>query len=53
MLVSKIVPHVMTLGLLDDWLRARFARLGILPSEHLEASDVAALAAEPARGLVQ
>ena len=43
MLFSKIVPNVKKLGLLDDWLRARFAELDILKYEDLEASDVAAL----------
>jgi hypothetical protein len=45
MLFSKIVPNVKKLGLLDDWLRARFAELGILQYETLEASDVDALRA--------
>jgi hypothetical protein len=47
MLFSKIVPNVKKLGLLDDWLRARFADLGILEYENLEASDVEALAPAP------
>src|SRR6185369_8298611 len=51
MLFSKIVPNVKKLGLLDDWLRGRFADLGILQYEDLEASDVAALA-EPERAAV-
>jgi len=44
MLFSKIVPNVKKLGLLDPWLRARFATLGILQYEDLESSDVAVLA---------
>lgn len=48
MLFSKIVPNVKKLGLLDDWLRERFAGLGILQYEDLEASDVEVLAADPA-----
>src|SRR6185369_15739437 len=51
MLFSKIVPNVKKLGLLDDWLRARFHELGILQFEDLESSDVAALA-EPERAAV-
>jgi hypothetical protein len=51
MLFSKIVPNVKKLGLLDDWLRARFSELGILQYEDLEASDDAMLAAEPAPAL--
>jgi hypothetical protein len=39
MLFSKIVPNVKKLGLLDDWLRARFAELDILKYEDLAASD--------------
>ena len=46
MLFSKIVPNVKKLGLLDGWLRARFADLGILQYEDLEASDEGML--EPA-----
>jgi hypothetical protein len=51
MLFSKIVPNVKKLGLLDDWLRARFSELGILQYEDPEASDDAMLAAEPAPAL--
>ena len=39
MLFSKIVPNVKKLGLLDDWLRARFDELGILQYEDLETAD--------------
>ena len=46
MLFSKIVPNVKKLGLLDDWLRERFAELGILQYEDLEAS---AEASRPSR----
>jgi hypothetical protein len=53
MLFSKIVPNVKKLGLLDAWLRARFADLGILQYEDLEASDEAVRAAEPARAALQ
>jgi len=47
MLFSNIVPNVKKLGLLDGWLRGRFADLGILQYEALEASDERALDAEP------
>jgi hypothetical protein len=47
MLFSKIVPNVKKLGLLDGWLRARFADLGILQYEDLEASDEGVLEAPP------
>jgi hypothetical protein len=47
MLFSKIVPNVKKLGLLDDWLRARFADLGILQYEALEASDEGVLDVQP------
>jgi hypothetical protein len=47
MLFSKIVPNVKKLGLLDDWLRARFAELGILQYEALEASDEGVLDVQP------
>jgi hypothetical protein len=47
MLFSKIVPNVKKLGLLDGWLRARFADLGILMYEDLDASDAGALDAPP------
>ena len=53
MLFSKIVPNVKKLGLLDPWLREKFQGLGILQYEDLEASDVAALAAEPQRAGLQ
>jgi hypothetical protein len=53
MLFSKIVPNVKKLGLLDDWLRGRFAELGILQYEDLESSDEAVLAAEPASVALQ
>jgi len=49
MLFSNIVPNVRKLGLLDGWLRERFAELGILQYETLQASDVDAVAgSEPA-----
>jgi hypothetical protein len=47
MLFSKIVPNVKKLGLLDGWLRTRFAELGILMYEDLEASDEAPLEEAP------
>jgi hypothetical protein len=47
MLFSKIVPNVKKLGLLDGWLRTRFAELGILMYEELEASDEGALDEPP------
>ena len=47
MLFSKIVPNVKKLGLLDGWLRARFAELGILMYEDLEAADESALDESP------
>jgi len=47
MLFANIVPNVKKLGLLDGWLRGRFADLGILQYEALEASDVGVLATEP------
>jgi hypothetical protein len=47
MLFSNIVPNVKKLGLLDGWLRGRFADLGILQYEAFEASDERALDAEP------
>jgi hypothetical protein len=39
MLFANIVPNVKKLGLLDDWLRARFADLGILQYEAFETFD--------------
>ncbi len=45
MLFSKVVPNVKKLGLLDGWLRERFAELGILEYEELAASDDEAFAA--------
>jgi hypothetical protein len=47
MLFSKIVPNVKKLGLLDDWLRGKFAELGILQYESLVAADEGVLDAEP------
>ena len=47
MLFSKIVPNVKKLGLLDDWLRVRFAELGILQYESLDAADEGVLDAPP------
>jgi hypothetical protein len=38
MLFAKVVPNVKRLGLLNPWLRERFAELDILKFEHLEAS---------------
>lgn len=52
LLFSKIVPNVKKLGLLDDWMRGRFAELGILQYEDLEASDEAVLA-EPVGATLQ
>ncbi len=39
LLFSRIVPNVKKLGLLDTWLRAKFAELGILDFESLAADD--------------
>ena len=39
MLFSNIVPNLRKLGLLDGWLRERFAELGILEYETLAAAD--------------
>jgi len=48
MLFSTIVPNVKKLGLLDEWLRRRFAALGILHYEDLEADDDALVGAPAA-----
>ena len=44
LLFSKIVPNVKKLGLLDGWLRERFAELDILAYEDLAAADEDVLA---------
>jgi hypothetical protein len=41
------VPNVKKLGLLDGWLRARFAELGILVYEDLAASDESTMDGAP------
>jgi hypothetical protein len=50
LLFAKIVPNVKKLGLLDGWLRARFAELGILQYEDFDSDDVPYDDASPAFG---
>ena len=48
MLFSKILPNLRKLGLLDSWLRQRFAELGVLKYEAFAAFDDDAREARPA-----